>query len=727
MASQFTLPTIFRHISNDLVKRYFEETAKAPLDVDWSSITQTGVQPIFEAWKKLDDKTRETTARDLYDVFSLGTDAGTRSLLTLSSDTDSPLQQTFADMDNPYDRAMWVLIERPNIWKSIQAFFPVDQLINKRYWRRYRDLPKGSISKPEEKADQLANAISQMFWQNEGHGQKRKAEYHAKGEEADYFSIFIDDLATREMRLNEENEFTSDPRPRVDEMAFIWHPKEGVARVYVERDAKTARTLFEVFYRVMFKKEPPRDDVRQSAYRLNRLLEPDFRFAWDGHDGVRSVAVKRMRLSLKTDRARRITLEGNVEERGDRDTIQMMHRFLDKRQLPLELLDVDQVTLTFDLEPGRYGRRKSLTFDVNWPNGGNLHNQAEELQPLGQKCLERWCIDVKPCENEEGLLSVLRLADDGDSLIDDELCEQWPNGLKETLLAQEILVQAEASKQVRCWACNEIHPVTPEAIGETEGVRYRMACPVAGDVPIIDERRLDRWRIDVHALIKWVRTVLRLASQPNPVVDGQVWRLGTSTFSGVNGTIYFARQMGSLSIDERAHPFEPNAIVIVPDQRAESPILTRHNVRVFKLSDLLVYGTDGLEASLDGVFKQLGVTLGGDQAQVELEPWRFQRSDQFTIHGQSFTCELTMPQQRFVELASGKLTVPLSIFFQKNGSGHWKERLSGGNGTKKQRSKVTTLTNRLNERLMNAGIGMSFDLPRDSYDIHVRLPEVTAK
>jgi len=101
-----------------------------------AAIRKTNVQPIFEAWKKLDDPKRVVSERDLQDVFFLGNEEGTRALLKAADDSDAPLQPTFAGMDNPYDRAMWVILKRPAIWKFMQAFFPVDQLTNKRHWRR---------------------------------------------------------------------------------------------------------------------------------------------------------------------------------------------------------------------------------------------------------------------------------------------------------------------------------------------------------------------------------------------------------------------------------------------------------------------------------------------------------------------------------------------------------------------------------------------------------------
>ncbi len=685
-------------------------------------MSERNVQCVFDAWKQLDQAVRVASERDLQDVFFLGNDEGTRSLLAAGNETGQPLQQAFAEIDDPFDRAMWVRIERPDVWRKVQAFFPVDQLINKRYWRRYRDLPRKSISNPTEKAERLPDLISEFYWNAEGHGQRHKAEYQAKGKEADYFSVFIDDHPTREMRLGEDLEFTREPRPRVAEMAFVWAPKEGVARVYVERDAKTARTLFELFYREMFGKRPPRDDAHQSAYRLNRMLEPDWHASWGAGDGVRRVAVRRMRFSHKGDPARRITLEGNIEERGARDVFDMIDRFLDQRHLPRELLDVGHATFAFDLMPGRYGRRRSFVFDLNWPNGGNLHNQPEEMQRLGQTFLERCGIDIKACAAEDAWLFVLRMADQEETLFGDDTCETWPRGLRGVLENKGILTPAEPGSQVLCRLCNEPHVVTPETLDHPPHVRYRMACPARGDAPIVDAQRLNRWRVDWHALIRLTREVVRLSAPLREVVEGRVWRLGASTFHGIDAEIFFARGIGSLAIDERAHPFEPESIVVVPDRIPESPILARHGVRFIRLSDLLICSAEGLVANLDAVLAHLGVR--SETAEANLEPWRFERPNRLTVLGHRYFCGLTAQQQRFVELASGKLTVPLRVFFQKNGSGLWKEKLIGGKGTERQRSKLTTLTNRLNVRLMDAGIALSFDLPRESYHIHIALPEV---
>jgi hypothetical protein len=720
MAKQFTLPTILRHVSNRLIRDYFK-SVNVELDLKWDDCSETEVAPIFEAWKALTPEDRLRTERDLQDVFFLGSDAGTLNLRAASVDTGEALPEGFDKCDDPYDRAMSVLINSPRTWKFVQAFLPIDQLQNKRFWRRYRDLPQQKITDPESKATQLAEAISQTMWANEGHGQTHKAEYHSRGDRADYFSVFLDDLPQRDVYLDENRQFQRNPHPRVAEFAFIWHPQDGVARVYVERDAKSARMLFELFYRIVFGVEPPTEDVRKTAFRLNRLLEPDFKFAWSASEGIKGVAVKKIRLSHKADRARRITLEGNVDGRGDRDVFVMLDRFLNKSELPRELIDISLVTLTIALQPGRYGRRKSLTFDLNWPNGGNLHNQPSELQALGQRCLDQWKIDVTPCENEDAWSMILDLAEQSDEKLDADSCDQWPIGLRATLEADGILLPDEPAKQVLCWACGEAHPVLTETIDHEPGVRYRMACPYGQGAEIIDAARLDRWRISVEGLIRRVRAALRLKSDVRVVIENHVWCLGQSTLSGLDGKIYFARGPLDSYVDEGGHPFEANAIVIVPNHVAASPIFVRHNIRFVRVSQFLIYGTEGLVATLDQLLGELGIR--SEEPGNILEPWRFTRPDQFVIAGNAYRCDLTNKQQSLAEFASGKMTVPLTTFFSGNGSAVWKERLTGAKGTERQRSKVTTAINRLNTKLLNAKIPMFFELPRDSYDLHIRLSE----
>jgi hypothetical protein len=54
---------------------------------------------------------------------------------------------------------------------------------------------------------------------------------------------------------------------------------------------------------------------------------------------------------------------------------------------------VTQATLQFRFVTGKHGRRRSLTFDVSFPDSCTLKSEDEEMRLLGEKYLKRWGID----------------------------------------------------------------------------------------------------------------------------------------------------------------------------------------------------------------------------------------------------------------------------------------------------------------------------------------------
>ena len=79
MASQYQHRQFFRRVPNALLARYFE-ARDTDLGVDFASLTETQVEPIFEAFTALPEERQAAMEVDFQDINALATDGGIKAL-----------------------------------------------------------------------------------------------------------------------------------------------------------------------------------------------------------------------------------------------------------------------------------------------------------------------------------------------------------------------------------------------------------------------------------------------------------------------------------------------------------------------------------------------------------------------------------------------------------------------------------------------------------------------
>jgi hypothetical protein len=105
---------------------------------------------------------------------------------------------------------------------------------------------------------------------------------------------------------------------------------------------------------------------------LDPLADRDFTFQFPVGCGIEDVVVKRLRLTLKSGRKRRITIEadptGNPKAVND---------LLDKLNLPPYYVTQADIKVTFAPTPGM--RSRARTFTISYPNWCGLKHDGRDL------------------------------------------------------------------------------------------------------------------------------------------------------------------------------------------------------------------------------------------------------------------------------------------------------------------------------------------------------------
>jgi hypothetical protein len=141
--------------------------------------------------------------------------------------------------------------------------------------------------------------------------------------------------------------------------------------------------------------ELPPDPDDERVYDLIPLRERGFQFVYDPASGIESVAVKKLRLSSKTVKGDRITLEADAAHKEN------IYDLLDKvgRSVALKLFNVTQVELAAQVATKPNEKPKSEMVRITYPNSCSLKYDDVDLK------LRQMLVDfgIEPRETTEGI------------------------------------------------------------------------------------------------------------------------------------------------------------------------------------------------------------------------------------------------------------------------------------------------------------------------------------
>ena len=380
--------TVLRQISNRLLREYFESKGR-PLCVEWDRITETQIQSVYDEFLRLPEALYREAELDMRDIHAVATEDGLRAVIEAGRACDRPVAADIAKLDSRYDRAMWVLLHRPDIWADGVRFAHADSL-PPRYWQKRNGLPGKPPDTSRPTMDRLGEAISAFFIQTEGRGRLSLVERYPRSDELDYYFVYLSDYPDTAVIWNDAEELVREKRRHAFEVVYAFDRCAGTLDMYARGGHKVIRPLQEIFTEAVLGIRLAPEDPEECPYRVDGLKERSFGFPTDPEDGIAEVAVRRLCLSVAGRPRKRFTVE-RMDDSGPDAMYDSLEYEINQDRLPLSLLRVERATITMALT-GR-GRIRRLTFDVG-PKSCNLKGKREELRELGEKYLRRWGIEA---------------------------------------------------------------------------------------------------------------------------------------------------------------------------------------------------------------------------------------------------------------------------------------------------------------------------------------------
>jgi hypothetical protein len=392
MPSSFDPKRVLRQVSNSLLDDLFQ-THGHEVELPWDELGQTQVDPIFDAWQALPDADRCAIEIVLQEVNEMATEDGVRAIIEEAIRQDNgELIDDLEGYASRYDKAVWTYIKARDVWEVAVRFARADSLSRGRYWIKRVDIPAKEPDVRPEKIEELQAGLSAFFLNTQARGRICRIEHYVRASGVDYFFAYLDDYADTYVNFDDHGEFVRTPERRAFEVVFVYNRHDGALEMYARGGKRVNGPLQEIFCRVILGEELGPEDRDSHPYELNVLLNRHVEFPTDPEDGIASVRVRKLRLTIKGMPRRRITLEADPDA-GPDDIYEMMEKYLDESRLPTAVLNVTQVGFKFAFAPREGERQSSLSFEVSHPNSSNLKSKPERLREIGEKYLRRWEID----------------------------------------------------------------------------------------------------------------------------------------------------------------------------------------------------------------------------------------------------------------------------------------------------------------------------------------------
>jgi hypothetical protein len=371
MARQYSHTQFFRLVPNAQLGRYFQEKKNVLHEITFAELKETEVDPIFQSFTALPFEQQAEIEAELQDIDNMSCPGGVTALADEADyHQDQAFPEAISKIEGFHGKVMWAFLEHPRYWVGATLFFHSDN-ISDFFWKKRNDLPQLLPNVDDENIDRLAQTISDYFFRQEGRGRNCKVEvFRRNGKE--YFFAYPEDFAQSGVEWV-RNSLSTQARHPAFEIIFVFTQTEGSLDIYAPRNTKSVPQLQQIFADTILGLNDLDEFAKDKrVYVLDALADRDFVFQYPMNCGIEDVAVKRLRLSLKTGGKRRVIIE--ADPNPDPKAI---YDLLEEIQLPLFHVTQTEIKVTFTPTPETRSRTRS--FKISYPNSCALRHDGRDL------------------------------------------------------------------------------------------------------------------------------------------------------------------------------------------------------------------------------------------------------------------------------------------------------------------------------------------------------------
>lgn len=384
MSRVFSLATIYRMVTNDLLRQFFEHLKNPCWGMIWEERPRRHVESIEQCMGYFDTKQRLHAEQVLRQVFELSCPSGSIAIREAAAQSRRGIQPAgWPEDHNLYCQSLWCWLHNRQVFEQALLYHQVEQLS---WWRKRDDLPQVEPQTDAETLEMLSAEVSELLSREDGRGRCCTVEHCRRENGTDYFLCYPDDFLRAVLSHTPDGRLVSRTIRPTFEIIFAYHQKEGTLELHAKVSTALKRELEEAFSRIVLSEHlGPR--VPQQVYELDRLKEPGFALRTDPAD---EVVVQLCRIRLELPDRTRVTLEPKRPSGGDAS--EMIGEYLNERKASPQTVKISQATFRFQFGRTTSREHGTMTFDVAAPNTCNLRSQRPERVEIAQKHLKMWRI-----------------------------------------------------------------------------------------------------------------------------------------------------------------------------------------------------------------------------------------------------------------------------------------------------------------------------------------------
>jgi hypothetical protein len=381
MSRQFSLATVIRMTTNELLQAFFEKLGNPCWSMDWTHRPRRHVDSVLQCLSYFSPEDRTSAELIFRQVFELACPSGLARLR--ESAFGSRIEGQIPEFHNPYCQALWVWLHAPRVFDQAYLYHQVECLSS---WTKRGDFPCVTPNTDATSLEALGTELTRLLTKEEGRGHRCTVEHCRREDGADYYFCFPDDYPRTVQTHNRRGQLVSRTIQQTFEIVFAYRQEAGTLELHAKVPKRLKPELEDAFAWLILEERLAPSEPRP-VYDLNRLLDRSFRFETDPADDI---FVQLRRLSVDLPDRTRVMLQPKwvpVE-----DAPGLVSSYLKEERATPEDVSVAGVTFQFNFRRTTGRERGTMTFDVNVPNTCSLRTHRPDRAAVGWKHLRMWRI-----------------------------------------------------------------------------------------------------------------------------------------------------------------------------------------------------------------------------------------------------------------------------------------------------------------------------------------------
>ena len=351
---------------------------------DWSLSDPAFGKSLLSAIDAMEDSRRERVLQDAERIIGLADEPGQLALAGVVS--DRPKLDSFG---SGHDCALWFFVTSPHEFARAEESRYADERRRGRMWDGFAGMPDTPISRDEASVTAFKQAIKERFHCRHVHidiFERSRRLFDGTASSLVQISIYRDGFPVSDLVINDGGVQKHDRRP-VLESVLTYEATSGAVEV-VAKDRESRDDLVRFMARDLMGIDLKSNKLPFRKFTLDALMRR-CSFQPDAEDGIKSVAVRSLRLMPIDDAAERVTLE--CSHGAERTVWDMAEERFGSANPLLAGYVCTQAQLTIKFHPKKGSNRgKTMQLVITMPHGCNLKDQTSQEQMIGEKYLRRW-------------------------------------------------------------------------------------------------------------------------------------------------------------------------------------------------------------------------------------------------------------------------------------------------------------------------------------------------